>query len=79
MGKRSHEESTTTDESTTSDSSNKMQKPSVPPTKPKKIPVTVLTGFLGAGKSTLLNYILSQNHGHKIAIIENEFGEVSVK
>ncbi|KAF0976938.1 hypothetical protein FDP41_004233 [Naegleria fowleri] len=45
---------------------------------PKKCPVTVLTGFLGAGKSTLINYILSHDHGHKIAIIENEFGEVSI-
>ena len=40
--------------------------------------MTVLTGFLGSGKTTLLNYILSANHGKKIAIIENEFGEVGV-
>ena len=39
----------------------------------KRIPVTILTGFLGSGKSTLLNYLLRQNHGKKIAIIENEF------
>jgi len=38
------------------------------------IPVTVLTGFLGAGKTTLLNRILKSPHGHKIAVIENEFG-----
>ena len=44
----------------------------------KKVPVTVLTGFLGSGKTTLLNYILSQNHGKKIAVIENEFGEVGI-
>ncbi len=42
------------------------------------IPVTVLTGFLGSGKTTLLNKILSENHGKKIAVIENEFGEVGV-
>ncbi|MEP6713472.1 MAG: GTP-binding protein [Ferruginibacter sp.] len=43
-----------------------------------RIPVTVLTGFLGSGKTTLLNRILTENHGKKIAIIENEFGEVGV-
>ena len=43
-----------------------------------KVPVTVLTGFLGSGKTTLLNHILTANHGKKIVIIENEFGEVGV-
>jgi G3E family GTPase len=43
-----------------------------------KIPVTVLTGFLGSGKTTLVNRILSENHGKRIAVIENEFGEVGV-
>src|ERR1700727_1015323 len=42
------------------------------------IPVTVITGCLGAGKTTLVNRILSENHGKRIAVIENEFGEVGV-
>jgi G3E family GTPase len=43
-----------------------------------KIPVTVLTGFLGAGKTTLLNRILTEHHGQRIAVIENEFGEIGI-
>ena len=42
------------------------------------IPVTILTGFLGSGKTTLLNRILTERHGEKIAVIENEFGEIGV-
>jgi G3E family GTPase len=42
------------------------------------VPVTILTGFLGSGKTTLLNRILQEDHGHRIAVIENEFGEVGV-
>ena len=38
----------------------------------------MLTGFLGSGKTTLLNRILKENHGKKIAVIENEFGAVGV-
>eukprot|EP01124_Arcella_intermedia_P036320 TRINITY_DN948_c0_g1_i1.p2 TRINITY_DN948_c0_g1~~TRINITY_DN948_c0_g1_i1.p2 ORF type:complete len:420 (+),score=94.19 TRINITY_DN948_c0_g1_i1:3-1262(+) len=42
------------------------------------VPVTIVTGFLGSGKTTFLNYILSANHGKRIAVIENEFGEVGI-
>ncbi len=45
---------------------------------PRKVPVTILTGFLGSGKTTLLNRILSEEHGKRIAVIENEYGEVSI-
>ncbi len=44
----------------------------------QKIPVTVLTGYLGAGKTTLLNRILTENHGRRIAVIVNEFGDVGI-
>lgn len=44
----------------------------------RRVPVTVITGFLGSGKTTLVNRILSEQHGRRIAVIVNEFGEVSV-
>ena len=43
-----------------------------------QIPATVLTGFLGAGKTTLLNHILTAEHGKKVAVIVNEFGEIGI-
>jgi G3E family GTPase len=44
----------------------------------KLIPATILTGFLGAGKTTLLKRVLTEAHGQKIAVIENEFGEENI-
>ena len=43
-----------------------------------KAPVIILTGFLGAGKTTLLNRLLTGDHGRRIAVIVNEFGEVGI-
>ena len=43
-----------------------------------KVPVTILPGFLGSGKTTLLNRILSEKHGKRIAVIENEYGEINI-
>lgn len=44
----------------------------------ERIPVTILTGYLGSGKTTLLNHILTHQHGMKVAVIVNEFGEVGI-
>ena len=49
-----------------------------PAAKDRKIPVTVITGYLGSGKTTLLNHILTGQQGRKVAVIVNEFGEVGI-
>jgi hypothetical protein len=43
-----------------------------------RVPVSIITGFLGSGKTTLVNWILRERHGMRVAVIENEFGEVGV-
>lgn len=48
------------------------------PAPDERVPVTVVTGFLGSGKTTLVNRILTGDHGLRIAIIENEYGEVGI-
>ena len=45
----------------------------------RKVPVTIITGYLGSGKTTLLNYVLAEEHGKKIAVILNEFGEGAIE
>lgn len=57
-----------------SDTSNVLTK--IPPD--DRIPATIITGFLGSGKTTLLNHILTADHGKRIAVIENEYGEVDI-
>lgn len=51
--------------------------PQPPVSSVRQIPVTIITGYLGAGKTTLLNYILTEQHNKRIAVILNEFGEGS--
>ncbi|VDH96667.1 Hypothetical predicted protein [Mytilus galloprovincialis] len=49
--------------------------PDLVPAENNRVPITIITGFLGSGKTTLLNYVLTEQHGKKIAVIMNEFGE----
>lgn len=44
-----------------------------PATAPRKVPVTILTGFLGAGKTTLIRHVLEHANGRRLALIINEF------
>lgn len=44
----------------------------------KKVPITLLVGYLGAGKTTLMNHILNNQKGYKVAVIVNDIGEVNV-
>ncbi|KAK7927157.1 CobW/HypB/UreG- nucleotide-binding domain-containing protein [Apiospora marii] len=55
--------------------SSGVAEPEEPSEKAVKVPITIVTGYLGAGKTTLLNYILTAQHGKKIAVIMNEFGD----
>ncbi|KAF8407177.1 hypothetical protein HHK36_006303 [Tetracentron sinense] len=65
---------TTSAATTQSESSDILTK--IPPD--DRVPATIITGFLGSGKTTLLNHILTADHGKRIAVIENEFGEVDI-
>ena len=50
----------------------------LPPASHRKIPATVITGFLGAGKTSLIRHLLETSHGSRLALVINEFGEVGV-
>ena len=45
---------------------------------PERVPVTLITGFLGSGKTTLVNRILSAKGDKRVAVVENEFGEINI-
>ena len=57
---------------------NRLKPPASTAEADSRVPVTVLTGFLGSGKTTLLNRILGEQHGKRIAVIENEYGEIGI-
>jgi len=66
------------DTSTLKAKKDMVEEPPKEDSKSGKVPVTVITGYLGSGKTTLLNRILHETHGKRIAVIENEFGEVGI-
>ena len=48
------------------------------PTKDRRVPVSLLTGYLGAGKTTVLNHVLANQEGYRVAVIVNDIGEVNI-